>query len=73
MRAPIFLLNDDPKATADHRGDHLLDVSLTDVQSIRTDFQQRVNYLRATFAGTHDTMSKGLAILETTLCDFFAE
>jgi len=56
MPAPIFLVTDDPKATIADGGDHLLD---------------RVNYLRATFAGTEDIMEKGLDILESTLHQFF--
>ncbi|KAF9792106.1 pyridoxal phosphate-dependent transferase [Thelephora terrestris] len=59
MPAPIFLVTDDPRATAGLEGDgHLLD---------------RVNYLRATFAGTEQTMINGLAILGETLAQFFNE
>jgi len=59
MPAPIFLVTEDPKVTAGLGGDdHLLD---------------RVNYLRATFAGTEQTMTSGLAILSETLVQFFDE
>jgi len=59
LPAPIFLVTEDPKAAAGSGGDgHLLD---------------RVNYLRATFAGTEQTMTSGLAILSETLHQFFNE
>jgi hypothetical protein len=76
MPAPIFLVTDDPRATAGPgRNDHLLDV-----RCLRLSFgffpltsAQRVNYLRATFAGTEQTMTGGLAILAETLVQFFNE
>lgn len=76
MPAPIFLVTDDPKATAGLGGDdHLLDVC-----HLRLKFTflpltsiQRVNFLRATFAGTEETMAGGLTILGETLIQFFNE
>ena len=78
MPAPIFLVTEDPKAASSLGGDgHLLDVRLH-FPAIRFPFSpltsaQRVNYLRATFAGTEQTMTSGLAILGETLLQFFDE
>jgi len=79
MPAPIFLVTEDPKAAAGSGADdHLLDVRLLfpAIQppfSLLTSLLQRVNYLRATFAGTEQTMTSGLAILGETLVQFFEE
>ena len=77
MPAPIFLVTEDPKATAGLSGDdHLLDVRHIAHPSLAFPLLtpvQRVNYLRATFAGTEQTMTSGLAILSETLVQFFKE
>jgi len=78
MPAPIFLVTEDPKAAAGLGGDdHLLDVCHL-FSALHLSFPpltptQRVNYLRATFAGTEQTMTSGLAILGETLVQFFNE
>lgn len=76
MPAPIFLVTENPRATSGNGDDHLLDVSTVQFHLSRIDInaaEQRVNFLRATFAGTEETMEGGLAILESTLCKFFNE